>query len=266
MLRDAGFENAETVAMLLSNPKTQAEIQNQVLLIDESGQLGTRAMAKIFDLAKEKNARVILSGDRHQHGSIERGAAIRLLEQEAGIRSAALTQILRQKERYKQAVAYLSQGRIPAGFKALDDLKWLHEIDDPKTRYERIAAEYVQATEAGESVLVVSPTHSESAKVTAAIRSALAEEGKLGEKSVATLKLTNRNLTLAERLDRVNYNDGDVVQFTQNATRTPQGRTPDRGYRPDSGPPCWPVFGVLCRQVGFGERRSCSHYRQWLNC
>jgi len=218
VLREAGFDDAETVAMLLSNPKVQEQIRNQVLLIDESGQLGTPAMSKIFELADKMNARIILSGDRHQHGSIERGAAIRLLEEEAGLRSAALTEIVRQKERYKQAVAYLSQGRIPAGFKALEDLKWVHEVEDPVTRYERIAAEYVQATEAGKSVLVVSPTHSESAKVTSAIRSALAEEGTIGKTAVPTLKLTNRNLTLAERLDGVNYNDGDIIQFTQNAT------------------------------------------------
>ncbi len=218
VLREAGFEAAETVAMLLKNPKTQEAIRGQAILIDEAGQLGTPAMAKVFDLAKHMNARVILSGDRYQHGSVERGAALRLLEQEAGVRSAALTEIVRQQDRYKQAVAYLSQGRVESGFRALDELRWVHEVADPTVRYDRIAAEYVQGTESGKSVLVVSPTHAEAGRVTQAIRSALQGEGKIGLDATRALKLTNRNLTLAQRQDGVNYADGDVVLFTQNAT------------------------------------------------
>jgi hypothetical protein len=34
-----------------------------------------RTMAQVFDLAEELDARVILRGDRRQHGSVERGAA-----------------------------------------------------------------------------------------------------------------------------------------------------------------------------------------------
>jgi hypothetical protein len=148
---------------------------------------------------------------------VERGSALRLLEQEAGLKSAELTDIVRQRDRYRQAVAYLSQGRVEAGFAALDDLKWVHEIADATTRYDRIAAEYVQATDAGKSVLVVSPTHAEGGRVTQAIRDALRHEGKIGPDAANVQKLTSRNLSLAERQDAVNYAAGDVIAFTQNA-------------------------------------------------
>ncbi|MBC7784181.1 MAG: relaxase domain-containing protein [Burkholderiales bacterium] len=217
VLREIGFDNAETVAHLLASPQAQTAIQNQVILIDESGLLGSPTMAKIFDLADRANARIIICGDRYQHHSVERGAALRLLEEEAGIRSARLTEILRQKDRYKQAVAYLSQGRVEAGFKALEDLNWVHEIADPQTRYDRIAAEYLQATEAGKSVILVSPTHAESGKVTRTLRGLLQREGNIGEDKASVLKLTNRNLTLAQRGDAVNYADNDIIVFTQNA-------------------------------------------------
>ena len=217
VLREAGFANADTLAMLLVNPKTQAAIQNGIVLVDEAGLVGSRAMAKLFDIANAQNARVILSGDRRQHGSVERGSALRLLEQETGLRSAELTDIVRQRDRYRQAVADLSRGRVESALNTLDDLKWFHQIADPTLRNERIAAEYVQATEMGKTVLIVSPTHREKQAVTDALRRALRHEGKIGADVARVRKLTNRNLTLAERRDSANYVDGDVVVFTQNA-------------------------------------------------
>jgi conjugative relaxase-like TrwC/TraI family protein len=86
VLRDQeGFQNADTVARLLVDEKLQQQAKNQVLWIDEAGLLGNKSMAKLFDLADKLDARVVLSGDRHQHGSVERGAALRLLETEAGL-------------------------------------------------------------------------------------------------------------------------------------------------------------------------------------
>lgn len=218
VLRESGFSDADTLAMLLVNPKTQESITNAVVLIDEAGLVGSRDMARLFDLAQARNARVILSGDRYQHKSVSRGSALRLLETEAGLKSAHLTDIVRQRDQYRQAVAYLSQGRVEAGFNTLDQLKWVHQITDPTHRYDRIAAEYVQSTEAGKSVLIVSPTHSEKDKVTTAVRAALKHEHKLGANEHRLLKLTSRHLTPAQKRDPAEYGPGDVIVFTQNAS------------------------------------------------
>ncbi|MGC4031656.1 MAG: MobF family relaxase [Tepidisphaeraceae bacterium] len=217
VLAEAGFTDATTLTTLLVSPKVQAAVRGQIILVDEASQISSPDMAKLFRVARAADARVILSGDRMQHGSVSRGSALRLLEQEAGLKPASLTDIVRQRDQYRQAVAYLSQGRMEAGFDTLDRLGWVHEIADSQQRYDRIAAEYVQATDAGKSVLVVSPTRAESETVTYAIRSALREEGRIGPDQAALLQLSNRHLTPAQRRDRVNYNDGDVVVFNQNA-------------------------------------------------
>ena len=44
--------------------------------IDEAGPLDTKQLREVFGLAEKLDARVILSGDRRQHGSVERGAAL----------------------------------------------------------------------------------------------------------------------------------------------------------------------------------------------
>ncbi|MGA2258011.1 MAG: MobF family relaxase [Thermoguttaceae bacterium] len=215
-LRSEGFENADTVAKLLADERLQAEIAGQVIWIDEAGLLGSKTMANVFDLAERIDARVILSGDRRQHGSVERGAALRLLEEEAGLMPAEIKEIQRQKSSYKQAVQSLSEGKTEDGFRQLDRLGWVREVPDDE-RYRMMAAEYVGAVADKKTALVVSPTHSEGGRITGEIRRELKKLDRLGEEEHGVLRLTPSNLTEAERGDQVNYFAGDVLEFHQNA-------------------------------------------------
>jgi ATP-dependent exoDNAse (exonuclease V) alpha subunit len=119
-LREKGFANSDTVSRLLIDAKLHEQICGEAIWIDEAGLVGVRTMSKVFDLAKKLDARVILSGDRRQHGSVEAGAALRLLEEEAGIKPAEIKEIQRQTdEQYKKVIEHLSEGRIDKGFEAL---------------------------------------------------------------------------------------------------------------------------------------------------
>jgi len=215
-LREAGFKDADTVASLLKNEKLQGQVAGQFLLIDEAGLLGTKTMADVFDLAEKLDCRVLLAGDRYQHGSVERGAALRLLEEEAGLAPAEVKEIQRQAGAYKAAVKALSEGRVGEGFKRLDDLGWIREIPNEE-RYQKLAADYVETVIAGKTALVVSPTHAEGDRVTAEIRRSLRDAGELCRDERTFKTLRNANLTEAERGDAVNYDPGDVLVFHQNA-------------------------------------------------
>jgi conjugative relaxase-like TrwC/TraI family protein len=125
VLREAGFADADTVARLLADDSLQRASAGQAWWIDEAGLLGVRMTARLFDLAEKLHARIILSGDRKQHGAVERGAALRLLEEESGLVPADIKDIQRQKGNYKQAVAALSEGRTVDGFRQLDALGWI---------------------------------------------------------------------------------------------------------------------------------------------
>jgi len=216
VLRSEGFANADTVARLLVDERLQAECGGQVLWIDEAGLLGTKTLTSVFDLAERIDSRVILSGDRRQHGSVERGAALRLLEEQAGLVPAEITDIQRQKGRYKQAVQALSEGRTEAGFKELDDLGFIREIADDE-RFQVMAYDYVTAIEAGKSALIVSPTHREGDRISAEIRRELKERGRIAKDEHSVLRLAPLNFTAEERADEVSYSPGDVLEFHQNA-------------------------------------------------
>lgn len=216
VLRNAGFDHADTVSRLLVDTQLQASATGQVLLIDEAGLLGTRTMAEVFDLADRLNCRVILSGDRRQHRSVERGSALRLLESEAGLIPAQLKEIRRQSGRYRDAVRDLSEGRVERAFCELGELGWIRELPAGE-RYAQLARDYVETVRAGESALVVSPTHREGDRITGEIRVELQRGGELSKDEQSVTMLTNLHLTVAERKDAVNYQPGDVLIFHQNA-------------------------------------------------
>jgi conjugative relaxase-like TrwC/TraI family protein len=231
VLRDEGFKEADTVARLLKDERLQQSAAGAAWWIDEAGLLGTRTMAQVFTLAEKLDARVILSGDRRQHGAVERGAALRLLEEDAGILPAEIKDIQRQKGSYKQAVKALSEGRTADAFNALDDLGWIKEVDRDE-RYAMLAKDYVTSVSKGESVLAIAPTHLERAWADNAIRSELRRCKRIGETEREFTVLENANLTVAQRKDALQYKPGDVLVFHQNASGYRKGQRVTVGDAP----------------------------------
>lgn len=231
VLRSEGFKNADTVERLLIDPKMQHEVKGQVIWVDEAGLLSVKDMKRLLDVAKEQDARVVLSGDSRQHAGVYRGDALRILEKDSGIKTAALSQIRRQtNETYRNAVKAISEGdapekggrtRLEAGMEMLDKMGAIIETSGDK-RYRQIAADYAKVTSQykGKKVktaLVVSPTHSEGEKVTAAIRDELKSSGRVSGNERNFLSLRSLNFTEAQRADAREYLPGSVVQFHQNA-------------------------------------------------
>ena len=222
VLRDqAGLPAAETVAMFLKNEVLQQSAKGGVILVDEASLIGTRDMARLFDIAEAVNARVVLVGDRRQHRSVTAGEPLKLLEERAGLRVAEVTEILRQEGDYKKAAKALSEGRTADAFAELDKLKWIKEVPDSE-RNLQLAEAYLKACNEkkknGEfkTALVVSPTHAEGDRITQAIRTGLRSQGKLGkEQQVVTW--VPLHLTDPQKADATEYEPGYMVQFQQNA-------------------------------------------------
>ena len=220
VMRGEGFKDADTVARLLVDDKQQAGVAGGVLWVDEAGLLGVRTTARLFDVAQRHGCRLVLVGDARQHASVERGDALRLLEQEAGLRPAEVTAVVRRRGDYRRAVELLAAGDVAGGFDRLDRLGAVREVADAHDRHGRLVADYLDATAAGRSVLVVSPTHAEGEAVTARIRDALRERGGLGddEREVTRLRNLNwTNWTEAQREDASGYRPGLIAVFHQNA-------------------------------------------------
>jgi ATP-dependent exoDNAse (exonuclease V) alpha subunit len=216
VLAKEGFE-ANTVARFLLDPKLQASAQNGGV-VDEASMLGHKEAVGLFKLAKQLNLKLIFVGDPMQHGSVPRGALMRVLEEHAHLKPFRLTRIMRQQDAgYRAAAQLLSEGRTLEGFEALDNKEWVREVADASERNRAMAEEYVQALSDKASVLLVSPTHAEAAAITREIRNLLRAEGKLGTDEREFTRLVQVNASEAERREATTYQPGDVIQFHQNA-------------------------------------------------
>jgi ATP-dependent exoDNAse (exonuclease V) alpha subunit len=217
-LKKEGFQDAVTVALYLVSDQLKQAKKGAVLWVDESGLLGTKTLDLLFQAAKDFGCRVILSGDPNQHKPVDRGDGIQILVDEAGLRAAEVTEIIRQSGEYKEACEQLSRGEIDEGWQTLKDLNFIIEVKGERAiedAHAALAKEYAEAFQRGESVLAVSPTHAEGAKVTKAIREVLKEKGFVKDKDREFMQLKSLNLTEAEKMDVKNYRPGMFVEFHQ---------------------------------------------------
>lgn len=212
VLRDEGFDQAETVAKLLNDKKLQAKLKNQVLWVDEAGLLGTKEMLGLLELANTQNAQLILSGDSHQHSSVARGDALRFLHQVAGITPVNVNKIHRQKAtQYRSAIEALSEGDAVKAYREFDEMGAIVEVD-PDNSTEALVKAYLDNTKRKKSVLVVSPTHEQCGVVTDAMRTALKDAGQIERVDHSYTQLINLNLTEAEKTESKSYRRGSFIR------------------------------------------------------
>jgi conjugative relaxase-like TrwC/TraI family protein len=217
VLQKDGFE-ANTLARFLLDERMQNAARGGRVVIDEIGMAGHADAFRLCKLAEKLDLKLILVGDPMQHGSVPRGATIRVLKEYGGIKPFRLTQIMRQEDTdYLAAAKLLSEGKAADGFDAIDRKGWVKEIAGDAERDAAIAAEYVQALKEKKSVILVSPTHAEGGRITQAIRSQLREAGKLGNEEREFTRLVPVNASEPERGLATTYRVGDVIQFHQNA-------------------------------------------------
>ncbi|MDR3404231.1 MAG: MobF family relaxase [Chthoniobacter sp.] len=217
-LRESGFPMANTVEGFLQSAAKQKQARGQVIWVDEAGLLSARLMQRLFDVAKAQGCRIVLAGDPGQHSAVERGDAMRTLETHAGLPVPQVTKIVRQKEAtYRRAVEAMSRGDVDKAFAALEKLNAFTEEKDIGRLHDRVAKEYVGLLRSGKEALIIAPQHQEGMAITGKVRAELRTVGQIKGNDQAVLRLTNLKLTEAERKEPRYYQQGQLVQFVQNA-------------------------------------------------
>lgn len=220
VMRKEGFTQADTLARLLVDKKLQQQTKGGVIWVDEAGMIGNKDMNKLLQIAKQQQARLLLTGDTRQHNAVAAGDALRICEQEGGLPVARVSKIQRQRHspHYKMAVRMAAEGKGDAALLKLDRMGEVVEVGDKQERMNRLVADYAESKAAGRSALIISPTHAEGAAVTQQLRSHLQATGQLQGKEQQIIQLQNEHWTEEQKQDVFQYQQGEkIIEFHQNA-------------------------------------------------
>ena len=145
-------------------------------MVDESSLASTKQMRDFLEKIGPQD-RVLLIGDTRQHQGVDAGKPFEQLQQ-AGMQTAQLDQIVRQKDpELLRAVEHLSKGEIAAGVDMLQQQGRVTEIADPQQRIEAIAKSYAAHPE---NTIIVSPDNASRREINQAVRAELQAVGRRG--------------------------------------------------------------------------------------
>src|SRR2546421_7323570 len=173
-LTEAGIESS-TLQRHLAQRNDQTGVQKHLYVLDESSLASTKQMNEFLHRLKGSD-RVLLVGDTRQHQAVEAGTPYEQL-QEAGIQTARLDEIIRQKDpALKEVVEHLSRGEVKEAIEKLDTQRRIHEITDPNERLKAISHEYAKQSE---GTLVVSPDNQSRMEINRMIHAEMQKTGQV---------------------------------------------------------------------------------------
>ena len=157
--------------------------------------------------------KVLLVGDTRQHQGVDAGKPFEQL-QEAGMRTAQLDQIMRQKDAaLLKAVEHLSKNETAIGVEMLSQQGRITEIVDPQERIAAIAKSYAERPE---NTLIVSPDNASRRAINQAVRQELQALGIVDKTDHSMRVLASRNdMTGADREWASRYQAGDVLYYSR---------------------------------------------------
>jgi conjugative relaxase-like TrwC/TraI family protein len=210
-LGEVGIESSTLQRHLARNEEPQ-DGQKRLYVLDESSLASTKQMNEFLHRLKG-NDRVLLVGDTRQHEAVEAGKPYQQL-QEAGIETARLDEIVRQKDlALKEVVEQLSHGNVREAIERLDTQGRVHEIPDRGERLREIAREY---TNKPEGTLVVSPDNQSRREINQGIHREMQTRGQVDtHEHKQRVLVARQEITGADRQWAAQYEVGDVVRYTR---------------------------------------------------
>ena len=212
-LRDAGIL-ADTLQGFLARGNRQPGdgTNRHLYLVDESSLSSTKQMREFLEKIGPRD-KVLLIGDTRQHQGVDAGKPFEQL-QDAGMRTAHLGQIVRQKDpELLKAVEHLSRSETKIGVEMLQQQGRVTEIADPQQRIEAIAKSYAARPE---NTIIVSPDNASRRQINQAVRRELQALGVLHMENRSMRVLAPRSdMTGADRAWAARYQAGDVLHYTR---------------------------------------------------
>jgi conjugative relaxase-like TrwC/TraI family protein len=216
-LREAGIEAGTLQAFLARAAQPDTSGRRQFYFVDESSLASTNQMRE-FLARLGPTDRVLLMGDIRQHQAVEAGRPFEQLQQ-AGMRTAKLDEIVRQKDpALKSAVELLAAGQPSAALDMLQQQNRVQEVPEREERIRTMARSYVESPS---STLIVSPDNASRRELNLAVRQELKERGRVASDDHSLRVLIPRqDMTGADRAWANHYEIGDIVRYARGSKST----------------------------------------------
>jgi len=210
-LQEAGIQSS-TLQSHLARPDSAEGHQKRLYVLDESSLASTRQVNEFLHKLKH-NDRVLLVGDTRQHEAVEAGRPYSQL-QEAGMKTAHLEEIIRQKDpELKKVVEQLSKGESQSAIFDLERQGRVHQIEDREERLKTIAQEYGRQPQ---GTLVISPDNESRRELNSLIHREMQQRGTVSEQEHKFQVLDPRqDLTGADRAWATRYEVEDVLRYSR---------------------------------------------------
>ncbi|MCY4550408.1 MAG: relaxase domain-containing protein, partial [Defluviicoccus sp.] len=195
--------------------RAREEYAGSVLAVDEASMIDTVRMGELLRIAEHLGvARVALVGDTAQLRAVDAGQPFRLL-QKAGMKTAAMTEILRQRD--PELLEAVTQSRVGEPRAAIAGLgERVREAPREDLGFEAARQWLALPPEERVDTLLLAPTHAIRRQANEAVREGLELEGALHGKVLAIDRLVDRRLTRAQAADLTSYEPGDIAAFHRN--------------------------------------------------
>jgi len=209
-LEEAGIKAATLQHHLAQGER--AHDGKHLYFVDESSLASTKQVHDFFGRLNE-NDRVVLVGDTRQHQAVDAGRPFEQM-QEAGMRTARLDEIVRQKDpALKETVEQLARGEVREAVARLNAQGRVHEISEPQERMREIARDYAAQPQ---GTLVISPDNKSRTALNGMIHAELQERGAVSaEEHRVKVLVPRQDMTGADRAWAAQYEAGDVVRYAK---------------------------------------------------
>ncbi len=220
---DSGIPS-QTLESLIRTPSEDFP-QNALIVVDEAGVVSNRQIHRLIERAKESNCRLLLVGDTKQLSAVEQGNPFQLLQTQAGLETAFISQNMRQKDEQLKAVVDLCEAQRPVeAFDKLNSQGKISEIRAEEQRIEALVNDYLtRPLEQRRSTLIMATTHKERVTLTQAIRDKLIQQGELSGPALEIEVLQKKDLDRHSLLIADHYQVNDLVRFWRNSGQFNKG-------------------------------------------
>ncbi len=151
----SGIESSTIAALMkdLDDWKAPDLERGSVVVVDESGMVGTRQLAALLDHAENAGAKVVLVGDDKQLPEIAAGGAFRALKDK--LPSIELSEVRRQRNSWERdALELLRDGRAAEAVEVYGDKERLVVGRDAAETRARLVTDWWEASQEGGAVMI----------------------------------------------------------------------------------------------------------------